>query len=182
MNTLLHLEPPFPELRTERLSLLPLVEAEAEALFLLYSDPRVVQFSDLYLESPEAALACIRQFAEAYRDGLGLRWGIHLVSTGALIGTVGFQSLFLTRAELAFELAEAHWNQGLMSEALDEVLSFGLQSLGFHRIQAWTHVDNAASIRLLLKQGFIEEGRMARACYLTHLGEWVDIRVFALLG
>ena len=173
---------PFSTLHTARLSLLPLKESEAEELFRLYSDPHVVQYSDAFLDSPEAALACIRQYAERYQRGEALRWGIHFGMEEKLIGTVGFQSIFLSRAELAFELAEAHWNQGLMSEVLAIVVPFGLQTLGFHRIQAWTHVDNAASIHLLLKQGFAEEGRMARACYLAHLAEWIDIRVFAVLG
>lgn len=173
---------PIPELHTERLSLRPLEPAEAEELHRLYSAPHVVQYSDVFLENPEAALACIHQFSEAFRQSVGLRWGIHLRATGHLIGTVGFQSIFLSRAELGFELAEAYWHQGLMSEALATVLPFGLQTLGFHRIQAWTHVDNEASARLLLKQGFVEEGRMAQACYLAHRGEWIDIRVFALLA
>lgn len=172
---------PFPKLHTERLSLLPLETFEAEDLHRLYSAPHVVQYSDLFLDSPETALACIHQFADAFRQGVGLRWGIHLRSTGQLIGTVGFQSIFLSRAELGFELAEGFWRQGIMSEVLATVLPFGLQALGFHRIQAWTHVDNAASIHLLLKQGFVEEGRMAQACYLAHREEWIDIRVFALL-
>ncbi len=173
---------PFPKLHTERLSLLPLETVEAEDLHRLYSAPQMVQYSDLFLDSPETALACIQQFADAFRQGVGLRWGIHLRATGHLIGTVGFQSIFLSRAELGFELAEAYWHQGLMSEVLAAVVPFGLQTLGFHRIQAWTHVDNAASIRLLLKQGFVDEGRMAQACHLAHLGKWVDIRVFARLA
>lgn len=177
-----NIDPPFPDLNTARLSLLPLKETEAEDLFRLYSDPKVVQYSDAFLDSPEAALACIHRYGERYQRGEAVRWGIHLHSNGGLIGTVGFQSIFLSRAELAFELAEEHWNQGIMSEVLATVLPFGLQALGFHRIQAWTHVDNAASVHLLLKQGFVEEGRMAQACYLGYLGEWIDIRVFAMLA
>jgi RimJ/RimL family protein N-acetyltransferase len=57
-----------------------------------------------------------------------------------------------------------------------------METLKFHRIQAWTHPENEASIRLLLKFGFREEGRMARACYLRHRKEWIDIRVFAKLA
>jgi RimJ/RimL family protein N-acetyltransferase len=105
--------PPLPELRTARLALRPLVEADAEALLQICSDPRVVRFADNHLDSMEAALACIHQYAESYRQGVGLRWGIHGAPEGKLIGTIGFQSLFLTRAEVAFELAAEVWNQGL---------------------------------------------------------------------
>jgi len=147
----------------------------------VYSDPRVIRYSDLSLGTVEEARASIQQFASAFLGGTGLRWGIHLRATGDLIGTVGFQGIFLSRAEVAFELAHEHWNQGLMSEVLAAVLPFGMEALGFHRIQAWTHCDNAASIHLLQKLGFREEGRMARACYLQHRHEWVDIRVFACL-
>lgn len=174
--------PPLPELHTARLVLRPLVAADAEDLLQVYSDPRVVRYSDLFLESPEEALACIQQYAESYRQGVGLRWGIHVGSDGKLIGTIGFQGIFLTRAEVAFELAANVWNQGIASEALEAVLRFGMETLGFHRIQAWTHPENEASIHLLLKHGFQEEGRMAQACYLRHRQAWIDIRVFAKLA
>jgi ribosomal-protein-alanine N-acetyltransferase len=174
--------PSFPVLSTARLELRQLVESEAEALFRVYSDPSVVRYSDLFLASAEEARATIQQFTAAFLSGTGMRWGIHLKSTGALIGTVGFQSLFLTRAELAFELLPEHWNQGLLSEVMSLLLPFGVDVLGFHRIQAWTHCDNETSIHLLQKMGFHEEGRMARACYLSHRDEWIDIRVFAKLA
>ena len=95
---------------------------------------------------------------------------------------MGFQSIFRTRAELAFELARDHWHQGIMTEALEAVLPFGLQTLGFHRIQAWTHRDNEVSVHLLKKMGFLEEGAMPRACYLRQLDQWIDIRVFAKMA
>jgi RimJ/RimL family protein N-acetyltransferase len=45
-----------------------------------------------------------------------------------------------------------------MQEAVEAVLQFGFEQAGFKKIYAETHEDNAASIRLLLRNGFKKEG------------------------
>ena len=69
-----------------------------------------------------------------------------------------------------------------MQEALTAILNFGYsQRFPFHlnRIQALTFLENEASIRLLGKLGFQEEG--VRRAYAFFKGSFHDLRCFSLL-
>jgi len=61
-------------------------------------------------------------------------------------------------ASIGYELGQAHWGQGLMSEALAVVAAHCLEELGMVRLEAWTLADNPASGHVLEKCGFEHEG------------------------
>ena len=70
--------------------------------------------------------------------------------------------------------------RGLATAAVAGVVERAFGELGLHRLEAGTLVDNAASRRVLEKNGFEEIGT-ARG-YLHIGGEWRDHMLFQLLA
>lgn len=80
-------------------------------------------------------------------------------------------------AELGYWLGRSMWGRGLMTRVVARYAPWAMQSLSLYRLQATVLVSNPASARVLLKNGFIEEG-VARCAFVKN-GEPHDLRVFA---
>ena len=102
--------------------------------------------------------------------------------SGALLGglTLGEIRRGVTQtATLGYWMGAPHAGKGYMTRAVRAAALYGFEQLRLHRIEAACVVANAASARLLIKNGFQREGR-ARA-YLKINGVWHDHELFALL-
>jgi [ribosomal protein S5]-alanine N-acetyltransferase len=86
-----------------------------------------------------------------------------------------FQSCFL-----GYKISAPYAQKGLMTEALFEVISYAFSELNLHRIEANIMPSNEASLALVRKFGFHEEGMSLR--YLKINGFWEDHLRFALLN
>jgi ribosomal-protein-alanine N-acetyltransferase len=83
-----------------------------------------------------------------------------LKEDGVVIGSCGFYGThpWHLRGSIGYELARPFWRQGIMSEALTAILTLGFGEMGLNRIDAVVLPENLASIRLLEKLGFCNEG------------------------
>ncbi len=81
---------------------------------------------------------------------------------------------------LGYWIGQPHARNGYMSEAVTTVLPFIFEGLRLHRVEAACLPQNQASIGLLQKAGFRQEG-YARG-YLKIAGEWRDHVLFARLA
>ncbi|MEO6179661.1 MAG: GNAT family N-acetyltransferase [Devosia sp.] len=79
---------------------------------------------------------------------------------------------------LGYWMGQEFAGRGLMSEAVGVLLPFFFDNLGLHRLQAAFLPHNAASRRVLEKNGFREEGYAEN--YLQIDGRWADHVLFAL--
>ena len=105
-------------------------------------------------KDPEEAKA----FIQKIRENKSYYWGITLKENGKMIGTVCLWNLSADRksAELGYELHPDYQRKGYMDEAIKEVIGFAFRS-GFTSLEAYTHRDNLASTKLLLKHGFVHD-------------------------
>jgi ribosomal-protein-alanine N-acetyltransferase len=81
--------------------------------------------------------------------------------SGLPIGSCGFHNWYLMhrRAELGYVLIEERWKRlGLMSEALEFVIPFGFNQLNLIRMEACISPENIASLSIILKFNFQQEG------------------------
>lgn len=173
----------FPEMETERLILRQIHPSDAEAVFAILSDGSVTEFyDDDPFPSVSGSLDQIEVWERIFQRHWGIRWGIGLKSGGGLIGTCGYYSIHSLhkRAGIGYELARAHWTQGMMTEALTAILEFGFEALELNRAEAFVMPENTASIRLLEKLDFINEGLLAKYENWGSKG-FVDLYIFALL-
>ena len=171
-----------PELVTERLRLRAPVPADAAALLAVLGDPEVTRYHNVptvtTLADAEALLERLEQ-RHAARDTI--RWAIELAERSGMIGTVGLLRFDFEHrhAEVGYEIGQQWWGRGLIPEAAAAVIRYGFSVLGLHRIEAGVLPGNNASVRVLQKLGFLEEG--TRRDYLHFKGGFHSFRWFSLL-
>lgn len=153
----------FPQLETDRLILRRMQAADAQAIFRILSDEEVTQYYD---EAAFTALSQANEQIEAWETGYNhrrcIRWGVALKEDGVVIGSCGFYGThsWHMRGSIGYELARPFWRQGIMSEALKAILALGFREMDLNRIDAVVMPENTASIRLLEKLGFCNEGML----------------------
>ena len=150
----------FPTLNTPRLTLIEITEKHLNDLFEIFSDEDTMKFYDIWPhQNKERTLLHNQSYQKRYADGTGIRWGISL--NDKLIGTIGFgwhpQRHF---ANLGYDLNKAYWGKGIITEAIQAVLKYAFEIEKIHRIEAQTDPKNLASQKVLLKNGFVNEGEL----------------------
>lgn len=172
----------FPELRTERLRLRRLTESDAEGVFAYGRDPEVARFVTWPVHQTLADSQGFLRFAESkYQAGQVAPWGLELLSTGQLVGTCDFVWWLPQHgcAEIGYALSRAHWGQGLMPEAVREIIRFGFTRMQLVRVQAMCLVENSASERVMQKVGMQLEGTLRQ--YRLVKGAHRDLKLYSLL-
>lgn len=159
----------FPMLATSRLSLRELQSTDAGAIFQIGSDDAVMQWYDLdTFTTLNDATAFIERQQVRFAQRRGIRWGVVLRKNDQLIGWCGHVQGPYQRLELGYALAQPYWHQGLMREALQEIIRFSFTGMNVNRLEATVHVENVASRGLLERLGFRAEGT------LREYGFWRD--------
>jgi ribosomal-protein-alanine N-acetyltransferase len=144
-----------PTLRTARLLLTPVEQADLAALHAHWNDPRVGRW--LWDGNPVAAEVVARlversthTFQEA---GWGL-WALRPAAGAPLIGLCGLCPFdHGPGVELLYSLAPTHWSRGLATEAATAVLAHAFDTLGLPEVLATTDDGNDASLRVLHRLG-----------------------------
>jgi RimJ/RimL family protein N-acetyltransferase len=170
------------ELFTPRLRLRWMEAGDAEAHYAVFADPEVARY---WSSGPWTALDQSRDHIAAtqaaYADGSGMRLGIELRESGALIGNASLHHFVdgSRRCELGYALARTHWGCGYASEALRALLAYGFTALDLNRVEADIDPRNTASARVLEKLGFRKEGFMPERWIVQ--GEPADTVFYGLL-
>ncbi len=172
----------FPVLTTGRLVLRQVRPSDAPALFAIFSNPEVTRYYDqpTFTELAQAeALAARMQ--QRFAEKRTIRWAITRPMEDQLLGTCGFAEWkrHFNCAAIGYELAQSEWRQGIMTETLTAVLTFGFTHMQLNRVEAYVMTGNDASMRLLQKLGFQEEGLLRQYGYWQDA--YHDLHLFALL-
>jgi [ribosomal protein S5]-alanine N-acetyltransferase len=172
-----------PTLRTARLRLRPVDDADADDLFTLHSNAAALRYWDA---PPWGERARADRFITTCRQmavkGTGVRPVVERVSDGAFIGWCSLNpwSPQHRSTSLGYCFDEATWGQGLATEAARELLRWAFDTLDLNRVQAETDTRNLASARVLEKLGFVREGTLREDCVVN--GEVSDSWVYGLIG
>lgn len=173
---------PTPTLQTARLRLRPFTDADADALYALHSNARVLRYWDAppWSERSRAKrfLAACRQMSE---EGSGARVAVDRQSDGAFLGWCSLSrwNRDYRSAAMGYCYREAAWGHGYATEAARAVLGWAFDALDLNRVQAETDTRNVASARVLEKLGFVREGTLREDCVVA--GEVSDSWVYGLL-
>ncbi len=171
--------PPTIDLDGARLR--PLRLADAPALYAYLRDPAVTELTSYPQVSVPMVKAMIERALSRWTAGEPSKWAIALLRDDQLVGTCGFNEWSKVHgwAELAFDLARAHWGKGLMRQAVAAVLQWTYTGDLVHRVHAFVRIDNSRSERLLARCGFVREGclRSYRVCR----GQPHDFYIYGLL-
>jgi [ribosomal protein S5]-alanine N-acetyltransferase len=149
---------PFPVLQTERLILRQPHDDDTADIAILRSDPDVNRFLDR--DSPvsaEDAAAFIKKINKLIAEQESLYWIICLKEDQQFAGTICLWNIIpeTGTAETGYELMPAFQGKGVMREALEAVLAYGFEQMKLQTIAAFSRYDNAKSIQLLERAGFL---------------------------
>lgn len=167
---------PAPWRVTSRLALHEITPYHANELYELDSDPRVMRYIGDGRPSTHAEIdAAMRRVPRAYRlyPGLGT-WRATRRDTGDFVGWFALKYIPRTpHVEVGYRLRHGAWGRGFATEGARELVRYGFDDLGLHRIVGVTHPGNAASQHVLRKVGLTDVG------WARHYGR--DVRLFEIV-
>ena len=181
----------FPTLHTDRLTLRQIVHADAPGVFRIRGDYEVTRLnSGAAYTSMEQAHELIAVMKMNYDDKSVVRWGITHKTDETnvnanvipdVIGICGYNHWHRTdrRGSIGYDLARAHWRQGIMREAISAILTFGFDQMNLNRVEADSSAENVASIALLKSLGFQYEGKQREQYYDNDT--FHDLELYSLL-
>jgi RimJ/RimL family protein N-acetyltransferase len=147
---------PLKALETERLTLRPMTEEDAEFILELLNDPAFIQnIGDRQVRTLESAKVYISNTAIASynKNGFGL-YLVELKETGEAMGMCGLiRRSTLKDIDIGYAFLPKFRSKGYASESALAMKQYARDVLGLKRLVAIVDPKNALSIRLLEKLG-----------------------------
>lgn len=175
-----------PTLLGDRLLLRAVRESDIDALFEHCSNLRMTEYTIFETHTNrETSAAFVQTYAlPNYEKQIADPFAIALKDDpDRLIGCCGgrwTETKCNRSLEVGYWIAEAHWGQGLATEAVKLLVPFVFDQYHPERVQAHVMGPNQASGRVLEKAGFQYEGTLRRAVYRR--GNYWDIRMYSILA
>ncbi len=169
-------------LETPRLKLRILTPEVYDFVFNHYSDQEIMNFFGL------ENVQLMQEEKRKYNLGIAtfnrtfVNFQLINKKTEFIIGACGFHTYYIEhgRAEIGYHLfSERDKNKGLMTEALQKIIHYGFEVMKLNRIEAFVSPHNEASIKLLKKFNFVEEGLLRKHYFKNNILE--DSLVCSLL-
>lgn len=106
-------------------------------------------------------------------------FAVELKATREVVGWIAAATFASITREwgLSYAVDKAHRGQGFMTEAVDAVVDYAFADLDAHRFYVDVDPENAPSIRVAVKCGFVLEGRMREKQFIR--GKWRDMLHYA---
>ena len=139
------------EIKTERLTLRPLLDSDAANITLFVGDERVAKnLSVVPHPYPEGAAESYIAYSRAAETKEAI-WGID--KDGQLIGMISIKPADGAMGKLGYWLAPQLWGSGLMSEAVKAVIASAREDQ-YTRLTADVRQGNEGSAKVLIRNGF----------------------------
>ncbi|MCL2813039.1 MAG: GNAT family N-acetyltransferase [Oscillospiraceae bacterium] len=148
----------IPNLETQRLVLRRIEEGDCADMFEYSADLDVTKYLTW---QPHAHIGeTKRHMAEIqkrYDNGQFYDWGMVYKENGSLVGTCGFTSVDTGKnaCEVGYVLSKKYWGKGLVPEALERIMEFAFDYIGFETIEARFLDGNAQSKKVMEKVGMV---------------------------
>jgi len=153
------------KIETQRLTLRPLEETDAERMFLLDSSPEVMKYIGVpVLTEVSETIDVIRFIRNQYTENGTGRLAVIEKESGLLIGWSGLKLLtepingYSNVLDLGYRFLPETWGKGYAVEAAKASLDLGFNEMNAEVIYAHAHSGNEASNHILRKLGFEKTG------------------------
>ncbi|WP_148611438.1 GNAT family N-acetyltransferase [Nocardioides rubriscoriae] len=175
-------------LRTERLVLREVRDADADAVLGYCGDAEVTRYLPFDVLDREGVLARMQRWRDDLArdpdDEPDRDWALTLVAEhdGAVVGDVMLRLAageVRTVAELGYVFDPAYAGRGLATEAARTLLDLAFGTLGCHRVFAQLDPRNHPSARLCERLGMTHEAHTRQDWWGK--GEWSDTSVYGIL-
>lgn len=174
---------PTARLENQRIVLRPLREEDLGPTYLGWlRDPEVTRY--MQAGSAPATSRRLRQYVERFRRSrTDFIFAIVDRATGLHIGNVTVNHLHpvYRTADTGLMIGRKDfWGQGYATEAWSLLLDHAFRRLGVRKVVAGAAADHEASVAVLRKLGFREEGRLRREVLMD--GRYQDVIRFGLFA
>lgn len=172
----------IPTLSTERIIMRKITIDDVDDMYEYSKDSNVTKYLTW---SPHAdmvyTLEYVNYLQSRYRSGDFYDWGVTLKESGKMIGTCGFTRFDYANnsAEIGYVLNPRFHGLGIATEVTARVIEFGFETLGLNRIECKFMIENAASRRVMEKNGMTFEGVRREGMLIK--GEYRNIGVCSIL-
>jgi len=168
--------PPF---ETQRLLLRPLEKTDAERMFLLDSNPDVMQYVGQTTHTkPEESLMVIEMILSQYEKNRIGRYAVIEKKSGLLIGWSGLKFIdyeingFQNFYEIGYRFLPEFWGKGYATESGKGFVDKAFNESNIKELFAYAHSENTDSHHVLKKLGFLQNGEFEEPdgiCYWYEL-------------
>ena len=149
------------KIETPRLIIRPFQEKDADALYRIKTDPRVMEYCPDFLDvdaKREDMPDHIRTFRKLEEDGDFDTWRCHAIEnkvTGEVMGAITFcKQNMLHEYDMGWMMIGEYAGKGYASEAAEAFAEYFCRKHGVDYLTAVMDVDNPASRRTAEKSGF----------------------------
>ncbi len=174
-------------LKTDRLELREFEPEDSRQLFELYGLEETSRYESW---TPHTSIDETRSLLDYWLsrrdDKPRTDYTLAIDLEGEFIGLIGLELGFGTETDdlragfVGYRLHPSRWGNGYATESGKKILKFGFEDLKLHRIHSGCVVSNVASIKVLEKSGFVQEGR-TRASFPID-DTWHDYLLFGVLN
>lgn len=171
----------IPAFETQRLILRRIRMSDYSDMYEYSSDPDVTRYLTWY---PHKTIDESREYAEylqkRYNDGKFFDWGIEYKDNQKFVGTCGFTTINLpnNQAEVGYVLSKNYWGQGIIPEALQIIMDFGFNYLGFDKIDARFLDGNERSCKVMKKMGMDFEKVLYNSMHIK--GDYRTVHTYSI--
>lgn len=173
-------------LTTERLIIRDPQPTDIDGWHRLMSDPKTMYYlQDIMTHSLEESRQNLENAVAQSQsaDRSQYFFAIEEKESGAFVGTAGYTVTDVCpvgkTAHIGYFILPEYHGQGIMTEALREIIRFALEEDGVYRLETGCITENRASERVMQKCGFIKEAE--RKAYVWHDGQLKDRVEYHLL-
>lgn len=174
----------FPILKSEKLVLKKIEAHHIDEVFEIYDNDTVFAYCGILSKhNKETVKNMIGHFERDYNKKSKVKWGIFANAEPDRL--LGIAEVFdfnqkVNGATLGYFLAESHWGKGIATETVKILLDYLFMEVNVNRIQAEVMPGNEPSKKVLMKNGFIQEGTLRQATFWAGKGV-IDIEIYGIL-
>lgn len=172
----------IPTLETDRFLLRKLIMDDTDDMFEYSKNGEVTKYLT-WSPHPNKAYTFdyLSYLQNRYRTGDFYDWAVVCKDSGKMIGTCGFTRFHFAHngAEIGYVINPDYSGQGVATEVSARVLRYGFENLLLERIECRYMIENAASRRVMEKNGMIFEGVCRKGMLIK--GVYRDIGICAIL-
>lgn len=169
-----------PMLESERFVLRKILLSDVDDVYEIYSKKEMYLYvnSDIDISSDSFSIKKeqVSEFVQSWENDSDLIcWGIELKTEKKIIGRVYLYGIIGNdaagyRVDIGYSLSPNYWGKNYMTEAVNQVVNYGFDSLKIVRFQAEIIPENIASIRVCEKAGFKNEGTLQNYSFYDNHG------------
>jgi ribosomal-protein-alanine N-acetyltransferase len=169
------------KLNHTKCSLVPISSDHLEDLFDVYKDSELCHSFGIEPHDSKVKTQKVIDFMlNEFENKTGVYFSIKSEKYQKIIGIIGLNKLKPNRfAEIGFGISSKYKNEGIITEAVNEIVQYGFSYFNLNRIEAQTNPENIGCIKVLKKNDFKKEGHLKENFFLH--GNFIDTLIFGLL-